>query len=225
MVLCEASKSAYKQVTWVRVCNSNRSLESGQNYWTVLKIEHWPRACLATLINKMASLVPRPHAPKRRESGDIWPIPRASLTLITFWREFFLRQSHCRNTICGCNAGKSCMATVDHESVTALFWRVNYADSKVWIFNETQGICQMSQTRGGGGGGGSVLRTSAVRVNIFSTGVTGYFAPQEIWHPHSISPRKMGTPSGNLAPPNVVVFFASLHAYYPRISCTPCPLS
>ena len=36
--------------------------------------------------------------------------------------------------------------------------------------------------------------------------VTGYFAPQEIWHPHAVFPRKMGTPSGNLAPPIVVVF-------------------
>ena len=57
------------------------------------------------------------------------------------------------------------------------------------------------------------------------TGVTGYFAPQEIWHPHSIFPRKIGTPLGNQAPPIMVVFYASLHAYYPRISCTSCPLS
>ena len=56
------------------------------------------------------------------------------------------------------------------------------------------------------------------------SGVTGYFASQEIWHLHS---RKMGTPSGNLAPhpPNVAIFYASLHAYYPRVLCTPCPLS
>ena len=54
------------------------------------------------------------------------------------------------------------------------------------------------------------------------SGVTGYFAPQEIWHLHS---RKMGTPSGNLAPSNVVIFYASLHAYYPRVSCSPCTLS
>ena len=33
--------------------------------------------------------------------------------------------------------------------------------------------------------------------------------PQEIWHP----------------PPNVVVFYASLHVHYPRISCTSCLLS
>ena len=37
----------------------------------------------------------------------------------------------------------------------------------------------MSQTRGGGGGGGSVLRTSAVRVNIFSTG--GKFRPDYVY--------------------------------------------
>ena len=37
-------------------------------------------------------------------------------------------------------------------------------------------------------------------------GVTGYFAPQEIWHPHTSFPRKIGTPSGNLTPPTVVVF-------------------
>ena len=41
------------------------------------------------------SLVPRPHL-RERGSGDIRLIPRASLTLITFWREISLRQSHCR---------------------------------------------------------------------------------------------------------------------------------
>ena len=87
---------------------------------------------------------------------------------------------------------------------------------------------------------GCAGRLSQCHVNMGTpdfgeSGVTGYFALQEIWHPHSIFPRKMGTLSGNLAPPNVVVFFASLHVYYrrisctpahyPRISCTPCPLS
>ena len=33
---------------------------------------------------------------ERRGSGDVMLIPRISLTLITFWREIFLRQSHCR---------------------------------------------------------------------------------------------------------------------------------
>ena len=35
--------------TRVRACNSNRSPYSGQNYWTVLKIELWSCAHLATL--------------------------------------------------------------------------------------------------------------------------------------------------------------------------------
>ena len=34
--------------------------------------------------------------PKKRGSGDIWLISLASLTLITFWREISLCQSHCR---------------------------------------------------------------------------------------------------------------------------------
>ena len=43
------------------------------------------------------SLVLRPSlVPYERGSGDIQLIPRASLTLITFWREISLRQSHCR---------------------------------------------------------------------------------------------------------------------------------
>ena len=42
-----------------------------------------------------ASLVPRPHL-RERGSGDIRLIPQASLTFITFRREIFLRQSHCR---------------------------------------------------------------------------------------------------------------------------------
>ena len=50
---------------------------------------------------------------------------------------------------------------------------------------------------------------------VSCTSVTGYFAPQEMWHPHTIFPRKIGTPSGNLTPPQ---------AYYPRISCTPLPI-
>ena len=30
------------------------------------------------------------------------------------------------------------------------------------------------------------------------SGVTGYLAPQEIWHPRTIFPRKIGTPPGNV---------------------------
>ena len=44
-------------------------------------------------------------------------------------------------------------------------------------------------------------------------GVTGYFEPKEIWHPHRLFSRKMGTPSGNLPPPVC------------SILGTPCPLS
>ena len=47
---------------------------------------------------------------------------------------------------------------------------------------------------------------STNRADLTGSGVTGYFAPQEVWHPHAIFPRKIGTPSGNLAPPVVVVF-------------------
>ena len=67
--------------------------------------------------------------------------------------------------------------------------------------------------------------TDFVVVSRRPPGVTEYFAPQEIWHPHAIFPRKMGTPSEILAPPIVVVFYVPLHAYYPRILCTPCLLS
>ena len=31
-------------------------------------------------------------------------------------------------------------------------------------------------------------------------GATGYLAPQEIWHPHAIFPRKNGTPPGDVEP-------------------------
>ena len=48
---------------------------------------------------------------------------------------------------------------------------------------------------------------STNRGDLTGSGVTGYFAPQEVWHPHAIFPRKIGTlSSGNLAPPVVVVF-------------------
>ena len=42
------------------------------------------------------ALVSSPDPTYKRGSGDIWLIPQASLTLITFWREISLRQSHCR---------------------------------------------------------------------------------------------------------------------------------
>ena len=102
-------------------------------------------------------------------------------------------------------------AMLNIVSSYALRWRyqLNPEKSTIMVFGES-----------------NRTRTSArLQRKWYLSGVTGYFAPQEIWHPHSISPRKMGTPSGNLAPPNVVVFLASLHAYYPRTSCTPCLLS
>ena len=34
--------------------------------------------------------------PERRGFGDVWLIPRASLTLSAFWREISNTQSHCR---------------------------------------------------------------------------------------------------------------------------------
>ena len=52
------------------------------------------------LVQKMALnqcgwvLVSSPDPTYERGSGDIRLIPRASLTLITFWREICLRQSH-----------------------------------------------------------------------------------------------------------------------------------
>ena len=42
-------------MTWVRACNSNRSSQLGQNYWTVLKREHWSHARLATLTKWLIS--------------------------------------------------------------------------------------------------------------------------------------------------------------------------
>ena len=69
----------------------------------------------------MASLVPRPHL-RERGSGDIRLIPRASLKLITFWREISLRQSHCRKDNLQCYTGNSWL--LQHDD-TALFWRVN----------------------------------------------------------------------------------------------------
>ena len=54
-------------------------------------------------------------------------------------------------------------------------------------------------------------------------GVTRYFAPQEIWHPHSIG--KIGTHSGNLPHPHRgSIFGIPAYARYPRISCTPPPI-
>jgi len=60
------------------------------------KTSCWAGGSLSGVIygNTFPSLVLRPHP--RGESGDIWPIPWALLTLITFWEEFSICRSHCR---------------------------------------------------------------------------------------------------------------------------------
>ena len=66
------------------------------------------------------SLVPRPHL--RERVWWHWLIPRASLMLITFWREISLRQSHCRNTICSATPEiLGCFSAMTQH----FFWHVN----------------------------------------------------------------------------------------------------
>ena len=63
-------------------------------------------------------VVSSPDPTYERGSGDIRLIPRASLTLITFWREISLRQSHCRKHNLQCNTGNPWLLRHDD---TALF--------------------------------------------------------------------------------------------------------
>ena len=116
------------------------------------------------------SLVPRPHL-RERGSGDIRQIPRASLKLITFWREISLRQSHCRKDNLQCYTGNSWL--LQHDD-TALFWRVNqlsvlnYAYSSYEFLmkpKESAGCHQTLSARVGTGD-----ETSTGRVTIFTTG-------------------------------------------------------
>ena len=50
----------------------------------------------SSLYSSWVCLVSAPDTTYERGSGDIWLIPRASLTLITFRKEISLHQSHCR---------------------------------------------------------------------------------------------------------------------------------
>ena len=66
-------------------------------------------------------LVSSPDPTYERGSGDIRLVPRASLTLITFWRDFsppITLQKHNLQ----CNTGSSWLLRHDD---TALFWHVN----------------------------------------------------------------------------------------------------
>ena len=63
-------------------------------------------------------IVSSPDPTYERGSGGIRLIPQASLTLITFWREISLRQSHCRKHNLQCNTGNSWL--LQHDD-TALF--------------------------------------------------------------------------------------------------------
>ena len=60
---------------------------------------HAQSLCWSALVTKTfvhSTIVSSPDPTYERGSGDIRLIPRASLMLITFWREISLRQSHCR---------------------------------------------------------------------------------------------------------------------------------
>ena len=80
-----------------------------------------------------------------RGSGDIRLIPQASLTLITFWREISFHQSHCRKHNLW-EQHQKVLATLAwwHSTFVAGKLVLNYAYSKLWIFNEAQGVIWMS---------------------------------------------------------------------------------
>ena len=86
-----------------------------------------PPFTLATIIgvsitHAASSLVSSSDPTYKRGSGDIGLIPQASLTLITFWREISLCQSHCRITICSATLEVlGCFGTMTQH----FFWRVN----------------------------------------------------------------------------------------------------
>ena len=92
-------------------------------------------------------LVSSPDPTYKRGSGDIRLIPRASLTLITFWREISLRQSHCRKHNLQCNTGNPWLLRHDD---TALFLARKLVIScqlciqQTMNFNEIWGISWMS---------------------------------------------------------------------------------
>ena len=71
-----------------------------------------------TVTADMTGVVSSPDPTYKRGSGDIWPIPLASLTLITFWREISLRQSHCRKHNLQYNTGNPWI--LQHDDI-ALF--------------------------------------------------------------------------------------------------------
>ena len=80
-------------------------------------------------VNTFLSLVPK-HLPKRRESGDIRPIPQASLMLITFWGEFPSANHIAENTICGCKSGNPWL--LQHHDSNFLALKKLAISSQLW---------------------------------------------------------------------------------------------
>ena len=87
--------------------------------------------------------------PERRESGNIWPIPWASLTLITFWGEFSIRQSmHCRKHNLWLQCRNPWLLQHDDTALFSMYMSYQFTTmhtvSKEFC-NEAWGISQISQ--------------------------------------------------------------------------------
>ena len=98
--------------------------------WNISTWHMWP--CQAS-----SGIVSCPDPTRtRRGSGDIWVIPRTSITLITFCREISLCQSHCRKHNLQCNTKRKSLPTSAQWHSTFLQCKLvqlpvsNYAYSK-----------------------------------------------------------------------------------------------
>ena len=93
--------------------------------------------------NTFPSLVLRPHP--RGESGDIWPIPWALLTLITFWGEFSICRSHCRKRHLWLQHWKLLATSAQWPQFEKWARPITSisTDCKLWIFDKARGISQV----------------------------------------------------------------------------------
>ena len=126
--------SAYSVTCWKK-CMSSTPWYNFQTSYQVKKFN---------MIQVNTFLVSSPDPSKEeRESGDIWPIPLASLTLNIFWEEFSSANLNAESTICGCNTGNPWLLQHNHNSFFGTE-KISYQCSLQAVnFDKAWGISQM----------------------------------------------------------------------------------
>ena len=132
--------SAYSVTCWKKCMSST----PWYNFQTSYQVKNF------NMIQVNTFLVSFPDPSKEeRESGDIWPIPLASLTLNIFWEEFSSANLNAESTICGCNTGNPWLLQHNHNSFFGTE-KISYQCSLQAVnFDKAWGISQMPPVVGG----------------------------------------------------------------------------